>query len=112
MTPAFEQFARSKGWSLLHKGETGEYRALNTQAGWLAWQAREVPQWLPIESAPKDHMPRLFLSSGAVVQAFRDVTDAYCVTHEFGWRQMNGKPTHWMPLPAAPQQPASVEGGR
>jgi hypothetical protein len=58
--------------------------------------------WRPIETMPRDHMTRLFLCGGAVVQGFMDVTGNFCVTHEFGWRQMKGKPTHWQPRPPAP----------
>lgn len=51
------------------------YWADETESAWLAWQAATraaVPAWQPIETAPKDHFPRLFLFDGAVVQCFFD----------------------------------------
>jgi len=61
-----------------------------------------MSEWMPIETAPKDHMPRLYLCRGKVVQGFVDATSQLTVQHELGWRAMRRKPTHWMPLPAPP----------
>jgi hypothetical protein len=105
MTPAFEQFARSKGWSLLHKGETGEYRALNTQAGWLAWQAREVPAGfvvVPVE--PADDM--LIRGGEAFFDAARVARNGDTLAD-----QDNAGSIYRAMLAAAPQQPASLGGG-
>lgn len=97
MTPAFEQFARSKGWSLLHKGETGEYRALNTQAGWLAWQAREVPAgFVVVPETPTQEMCQ----------------QGQWKAQEWPKFPLRITPIYRAMLAAAPQQPASVEGGR
>jgi hypothetical protein len=99
MTPAFEQFARSRGRSLLHKGETGEYRALNTQAGWLAWQAREVAAGfvvVPVE--PTEEMG----IAGALAHQQSPCHD-FIGPIDSAWSAM---------LAAAPQQPASVERER
>lgn len=103
MTPAFEQFARSKGWSLLHKGETGEYRALNTQAGWLAWQAREVPAGfvvVPVEATPG--MNRAGWDNLSCVGSCGEASPPEPCDFADVYRAM---------LAAAPQQPASLGGG-
>jgi len=70
--------------------------------------AKQVPQWLPIETAPKDMGTYLFRSNKVAVQGFRDATGKLCVCIEAGasgnppWRLMRRSPTHWMPLPAVP----------
>lgn len=69
----------------------------------------QVPQWLPIESAPKDLASRLYLCRGAVVQGFVDATGVLTVKHEFGWRRMRHKPTGWMPLPPTGQSTKESE---
>lgn len=58
--------------------------------------------WQPIETAPTDHLPRLYLCRGRVVQGFVDVTGRLTVQHELGWRAMRRVPSHWRPLPAPP----------
>ena len=62
-----------------------------------------MSEWQPIETAPKDHLPRLYFVYGKIVQGFVDVTNTLIVQHEFGWRRMRRQPTHWMPLPKPPQ---------
>ena len=69
-----------------------------------ALSAPAVPQWLPIETAPKDMLPHLFRVNGVAVEAFVDALNQLLVVNERReWRAMRGKPTHWMPLPATPQ---------
>jgi len=67
---------------------------------------REVPGWLPIEAAPKDMASRLYLIGRYCVQGFTDAAGELMVQSEISphWRKMRSKPTHWMPLPAAPVQ--------
>ncbi len=72
-----------------------------------------VPEgWLPIETAPQDMGAYLFRVNGIAVDGFRDATGKMCVRNEqHEWRAMHGKPTHWMPLPAAPQPGAPTPKG-
>ena len=59
--------------------------------------------WLPIETAPKDMESRLFRVNDFCVQGFIDATGVLCAQNDRQpWRKMHGKPTHWMPIPAAP----------
>jgi hypothetical protein len=66
--------------------------------------AGQVDAWQPIETAPKDMAPRLYLVKGFCVQGFIDVTGVLCAQTEIAphWRVMRGKPTHWKPLPPPP----------
>ena len=62
-----------------------------------------VPQWLPIESAPKNGTSVLVISKGVLWPSVA----YFCNNHWYwstsaGWA---GFPTHWMPLPAAPEAP-------
>lgn len=61
-------------------------------------------QWRPIEEAPKDHYARLYLVDSVCVTGFLDVTATLFVQMEKReYRKMRGKPTHWQPLPPAPE---------
>jgi hypothetical protein len=61
-------------------------------------------QWRPIEEAPKDHYARLYLVDWVCVTGFLDVTATLFVQMEKReYRKMRGKPTHWQPLPPAPE---------
>ena len=86
--------------------ESGIFKAaaatLRSAADELRVLASRAGGWLPIESAPKDHLPRLYLCRGRVVQGFVDVTDTLMVQHELGWRRMRRNPSHWRPLPTLP----------
>ncbi|WP_341918646.1 hypothetical protein [Polaromonas sp. YR568] len=64
-----------------------------------------VTQWQPIETAPKDMGPRLYLVNGRCMQGFIDVGGILNAQTEIRphWRKMYGRPTHWMPLPVAPK---------
>ena len=63
-----------------------------------------VRGWQPIETAPKNGFSRLYRINGFCVQGFVDATGALMVQSEIDphWRMARGKPTHWMPLPDAP----------
>lgn len=82
-------------------------------------RVREAQQWQPIETAPKDGTEVIVYHPEAGVCA------AFCPTEGFAWHCMDGQntvigrksgrsipsmtsfinpPTHWMPLPAPPQQ--------
>ena len=86
-----------------------------------AVMAKRVPQWLPIETAPKDGT-EILLSNGETVaqgnwlhaepyiREYRDIDGRYVDQDEFdgydGWIDQTGgmqpDPTHWMPLPPPP----------
>ncbi len=64
----------------------------------------QAPAWQPIETAPDDMKPHLFLVNGVAVEGFKDATGRMCVRNErHEWRAMRGKPSGWMHIPAAPQ---------
>jgi hypothetical protein len=87
------------------------------------------PEWRPIATAPKDERPKLIAGGtvedtgrGAGPEAFKGVTvawwdedagggwfSAYNEGFDTGLRH---EPTHWMPLPAAPQASADTGAGR
>lgn len=89
MTPAFEQFARSKGWPTWRKPDGKTYIDTRVQFAAEAWQAREVPAGfvvVPVEPTLEMIRAGFFGEESARIYRFM--------------------------LAAAPQQPASVEGGR
>lgn len=70
-----------------------------------------IPEWRPMESAPKDGTRVLLLTELVDVGATfrRRCIGHYCVTHatwhfETGIRNFVGSPTHWMPLPEVPNE--------
>lgn len=68
-----------------------------------AVEANYVPQWKPIETAPKDSFSRMYRINGFAVQGFVDATGQLMVQSEISphWRMARGNPTHWSPLLAA-----------
>lgn len=71
-----------------------------------------VPGWLPIESAPKDGTAVLLYTADGVIEGYWqqdrwEQYTIYCTYDAAGGPAFNAKPTHWMPLPAAP---ANKEG--
>lgn len=76
--------------------------------------AENAVQWQPIETAPKDGT-RLLLWWGSEVHIGRCVVAGMSRDGGDWWRSEShqvfkvaeGRPTHWMPLPAAP---AAMEG--
>lgn len=85
------------------------YRAMIEAAPRLAAQgaverepsgdALDARRWQPIETAPKNHLPVLTWSRlDGVRAAFRDITWRWL----FVMPTTSARPTHWMPLPPAP----------
>lgn len=79
--------------------------------------------WQPIETAPKEFQPILLhldrgkhgdIHRAPVVGVWNHAVDAWVHWNDVGW-STDAKPTHWMPLPAAPAQspavPASPRSG-
>ena len=102
--------------SNLHINSTvGEERQLIE--AWKAWNRRaetQVPEWQPIETAPKDGT-RVILGNkyGVWMGEFCDTYQAghepqspwqsVLLNHDRISKQRSYFPTHWMPLPAAPE---------
>ncbi len=102
--------------SPLSRLKSGEYLSPSIQQAWEAEKRKyTTPQpapagWRPIETAPTDMGAHLFLVNGIAVDGFRDATGQMCVRNErHEWRSLRGKPTHWMPLPAAPAAPGGAQ---
>lgn len=75
-----------------------------------------VPEWRPIETAPKDGSG--FLAFWETNTRLDDRSYGVVVFHRGEWCSPDnysdtyGDPTHWMPLPAAPRhEPGEVERG-
>ena len=68
---------------------------LNRIAGALA--EREDGGWMPIETAPKDHLPILVCGPYGRLVAFKDITWAWWPVPAN--EKLDYVPTHWQPLP-------------
>jgi hypothetical protein len=124
---AFEAWiAKDRGdLSTFGSGKNMHYLNSAVNNAWSGWQeaARQAaPQWLPISTAPKDGT-KILLSNGesvsegewlhaeAYIREHRDLDGRYVDQDESdgydGWIDWGGgmlpDPTHWMPLPAAPE---------
>ena len=76
--------------------------------GWKAAKAQAVPQWIPIGERLPEHKDGLW--SDPVI-AMTDTGNIYRLSYCGGWQRTSefvasgsSKVTHWMPLPAAPEQ--------
>lgn len=97
--------------SNLHINSTmGEERQLIE--AWKAWNRRAEAQWQPIETAPKDKFVLLCGPSGYTTTPLVFTTGRMCSDYHVGrWidhanddlTDWGFEPTHWMPLPAAPE---------
>lgn len=61
-----------------------------------------VPQWQPIETAPKDGTPVLAWDEGAVCIVTWVSGDSIDPDGWYDVRRLDPAPTHWQPLPAPP----------
>ena len=64
----------------------------------------EVPNWRPIETAPKDGTPVLLGFPGYLHAMHGHYEDGIWgqLDSDFGFEHLPTQPTHWMPLPAPP----------
>lgn len=95
------------------KDRDGYYEDWDLQRAWRGWQARAAlshpsPQWLPIESAPKDGARVILAWGGKAINGF--YLDNSKSSHPWeGWRVESmivcppGKPTLWQPFPQLPR---------
>jgi len=69
------------------------------------WMGQQVSEWQPIETAPKDGTEVLIYDPSYPKNPM--AVDWYCPHDDTpGWL---GTPTHWMPLPAPPQEPTLTD---
>jgi hypothetical protein len=104
----------------IRKDARGEYVLMQAYSSWTVWQAcwnarpaPTVPEWRPIESAPRDGRAVLLCGNyGQVVLARyyeKEVNGPNSPVQRGNgfwaesWDDKVYKPTHWMPLPAAPE---------
>lgn len=103
MKQQFEAFIKSNTLhveNLLAKNSDGSYKIPDIQAMWLCFVEGCKSRWRPIETAPKDGTAMRIYTSHLV-----------CLDSHFSdghWRDhygngIDGKATHWMPLPPPPQ---------
>ena len=111
---AFEAWARYLDISTEKDGWQGlRYTHSHVQAMWEGWQAatlaaKRQPQWLPIQTAPKNACILLWIDiviGHPLVMQGCWFNDDHA--DEKGWIDLEGElilyATHWMPLPASPQ---------
>ena len=117
---AFESvFTETRGWDLTFiMGCYQNIETLRAFAGWLAAKAQAVPEWISVEDKlPTENGNYLvcidgdvfYLTAKWVKNHFKFLARGYGLTEDFtDWRYCEGvKVTHWMTLPAAPQEPAN-----
>ncbi|MGC4396033.1 hypothetical protein [Hydrogenophaga sp. T2] len=108
MRKAFEAWAGEAGYDTAHAYDTERSRWVfwnpMTHDLWQAWQAARKPQWLPIESAPTEHGLYLVRIGGQThIAQFNPQTVSAKWWRPYGMpERLHRDPTHWMPLPAAP----------
>ena len=64
---------------------------------------QELGAWQPIETAPKGIPILLRSKRGRVADGLWIIANSNC--GGWAWAYVNIEPTHWMPLPAAPEAP-------
>ena len=62
--------------------------------------ALATPAWQPIETAPKDGRRILVAEDGEIYMVERGMNDWFWIS---GGHALYVTPTHWMPLPSAPE---------
>ena len=122
---AFESWATDKfpiaGLGQFEKHNNGTYlqRSIrNMYEAWQAAKAQAVPEWISTEDKePVENGNYLvcidgdvfYLTAKWVKNHFKFLARGYGLTEDFtDWRYCEGvKVTHWMTLPAAPQEPTN-----
>jgi hypothetical protein len=72
----------------------------------MAWEDRNMAEWQPIETAPKDGTRVILSWGGKSINGFY-LDNSRTATPWAGWRvesmvvEPPGKPTHWQPFPPA-----------
>ncbi|MEG0346557.1 MAG: DUF551 domain-containing protein [Acinetobacter sp.] len=103
------------------RNEKGEYFYKEIHEADLMWQAAKaqaVPEWISVEDKlPTENGNYLvcidgdvfYLTAKWVKNHFKFLARGYGLTEDFtDWRYCEGvKVTHWMTLPAAPQEPTN-----
>jgi hypothetical protein len=85
--------------------DVGHKEALHAAAELVL--AAGLPQWLPIESAPKDGTCFVaFIPKNKKVHIVEYVGGKHALTIPGGW---NVEPSHWIPIPALPLPPEGDE---
>ncbi len=78
----------------------GDYESILTNVAWLAWQAAKAqPQWISVsERLPFDGESVLIFDKSGTYGAIYTLQyyDDFILKHKYV--------THWMPLPASPEQ--------
>lgn len=70
-----------------------------------AWNRRAIApdegrKWLPIESAPNNHLPILLYGPYGAIVGFRDINWDWFPCPAY--KELAYTPTHWQPLPTPP----------
>ena len=96
---SFPDFAREE---FAGYGRNAIHGWADTIAAYIAAQREReaVNGWQPMETAPKG-LPILTLMKHGAIEGEWDGETA----GGYYWRDMEWYPTHWMPLPAPPQEP-------
>ena len=119
---AFEAHMAEKYKNLMDRRQClnngGGYMAWDMNVAWQVWQAAKaqaVPEWISVEDKlPTENGNYLvcidgdvfYLTAKWVKNHFKFLARGYGLTEDFtDWRYCEGvKVTHWMTLPAAPQE--------
>lgn len=107
MREAFEEAALMEGLSVAriydgYKADDTQWRWLGFKHGLMQAAPAHAQQWQPIESAPKDGTYVLCFWNGKNIDPLRWLSER-AGWQPYGSARVGGlNPTHWMPLPAAP----------
>ena len=106
--PVLNEYARDnpKWYRADHYGGPGQLQDPNGIHALLpritAALADDSNGWMPIETAPKNHLPILVYGPYGRLVAFRDVTWAWWPVPAS--EKLDYTPTHWQPLPNLPER--------
>ena len=95
----FTQYVKENPLKAMPFGEMRDLVRNEIQSAYEQGKADVVPQWMPIETAPRDGRRILLWTEDYKGRAYID-----CVLPDGQTNTYSCAPTHWMPLPAKPQQ--------